>query len=179
MVLTTDTDADAKWFVYRTLNPDEVEIRYEEQPLFAWLPEMQLAPTSCETNVIGVGKYRPPSWFADALRENEAGRIDVALDIVYDKIDNWMSRGHYAACGAFLRSLSVEELPTRIILAIAVTTRPASDEIPQREEFFDRAWNALKMRNKNPEKLLGKLRVAAHLTPRKRPSAIRRFLGLY
>ncbi|MGA3067932.1 MAG: hypothetical protein ABSF29_13900 [Tepidisphaeraceae bacterium] len=123
-------------------------------------------------------------WLKEALRLDRCGFGARALDLVYDVIEGWLRdeksperNDKLRECDAFLDRLSTDGLPTRILLTIAVMTRPVSDKLKHREEFFERAWKTLESRGKDAEKLLGGLRVAAHLATAERPSAIKRMFG--
>lgn len=115
------------------------------------------------------------AWFDRALDLDRQGRTDEALDVVYDRINTWLREPHFGGCDAFLGRLNVESLPTRMLLAIAINTRPVSDELLNRQEFFERAWKSLESRGNDARKLLGRLRYAPHLAASKRPSRIKRF----
>jgi hypothetical protein len=104
------------------------------------------------------------SWFEGVLALNDRGEPAKALDLVYDKIEDWLHDGKFAECDAFLRRLNVESLPVRIVYAIAINTRMAADKLPHRSEFFERAWKTLERHGRDAKRLLGGLRNEAGFT---------------
>ena len=96
--------------------------------------------------------------FAEARRIESEGNISGALDIVYRSLDNTLRLGNFRVLDEFIRKLKPEELSIDMIISVLVLSRPASDEIKSREDFFERAWKSVESRKRNARELLGGLR---------------------
>jgi len=97
----------------------------------------------------------PDAWFTEAVRLNAIGETAAALDVVFDRIDDWLCEGKFEECDKFLGRLKVEETPTRLLLAILTVTYAAFDRLENRDEVFKRTWLALVFRGEDANRLLG------------------------
>jgi len=108
------------------------------------------------------------SWLDTARNLRLQGKASESLDVIYQTINRLLMAGRFDEVDAMLSTLDVESQGIELLLAIAIMTRPASDELKSREAFFERAWKTFKKNGKDAKKLLGNLRYAPHqMRPRR------------
>jgi hypothetical protein len=110
----------------------------------------------------------PNAWFDTAMSLERAGYLCSALDCLYLNIDTLLRSGQFSTIDDLVRRLEPNKLSIDFMIGILALTRPASEEIPSREQFFERAWNAVESRQRSARELLGGLRRAPK--PRQRTS---------
>jgi hypothetical protein len=92
-------------------------------------------------------------------REIEAnGQVAQALDIVFREVDRRLREGEFGECEEFLNAADIASLSTRMIMGLLSITFAASRELPARRRFFIAARKQLRLRGKDPERLIGGLR---------------------
>jgi hypothetical protein len=71
------------------------------------------------------------------------GDTDGATDTVFDRFDELLDRGDYAACDQILRRTDMEELDSNLMVAILVITLPAKGHLAERDPLYRRVKRAL------------------------------------
>lgn len=95
------------------------------------------------------------AWFDEAISLCGHGNKDAALDVIFDKIDDWLCEGKFDECNQFLGRLNVEETPTVLLLGVLTITYAADKYLENRHGVFARSWATITARGENAEKLLG------------------------
>lgn len=131
------------------------QVSYAFRELLA-LQVTVLPPGKCEqtesTNRIDC------AWLARAMQMEATGRSEESLDIIFDKLDDWLLGGCFDACSSFLADAPVDELSTAQLLTILTATSPASTKLPARATFFDRVREMLRQRGDDADTLLSGLK---------------------
>lgn len=89
---------------------------------------------------------------------------DIALDIVFDTIDDWLLNGQYEECGQFLAATPVESWSTPHLLTMLTATLHAASDVPERAAFYDRVERLLGQRCPNAGLLLQGLKAPGQET---------------
>lgn len=64
------------------------------------------------------------------------GRVDNALDVLYDRVDDLLLEGAFNTCNALLACVDVERSDETLLLGILTITHAARERLPRRAEFF-------------------------------------------
>ena len=97
-------------------------------------------------------------WLAEAMQLEATGRSEQSLDIIFEKLDDWLLGGSFDACSSFLADAPVDELSTAQLLTILTATLPACTKLPARATFFDRVRQFLRGRGEDADTLLSGLK---------------------
>lgn len=97
-------------------------------------------------------------WLAEAMQLEATGRSEESLDIIFEKLDDWLLGGSFDACSSFLADAPVDELSTAQLLTILTATLPACTKLPPRATFFDRVRQFLRGRGEDADTLLSGLK---------------------
>lgn len=84
----------------------------------------------------------------------KAGHSDLALDIIYDEIDDLLRARRFALCTSILDGTDTAQCSADILLALLTATLPAKSELPTRLLFFQRVERELGQRHECEEGLL-------------------------
>lgn len=94
-------------------------------------------------------------WFiSNAQQLVQAGRVEAALDSIYDQIDEMMRQGNFAELDRVLSGLAVAELSFHVLLGVLTATLPIRTRLPSRPGLFRRIGQILQERGENEEGLL-------------------------
>lgn len=96
-------------------------------------------------------------WLEEAMKLEATGRSEESLDIIFDKLDDWLLGGSFDACSSFLADAPVDQLLTAQLLTILTATLPAYVKLPARAAFFDRVREVLRQRGEDADTLLSGL----------------------
>ena len=114
------------------------------------------APQKCE-QTLGT-KQIDHAWLVEAIQLEATGRSEESLDIIFEKLDDWLLGGSFDACSSFLADAPVNELSTAQLLTILTATLPACTKLPARATFFDRVRQFLRGRGEDADTLLSGLK---------------------
>ena len=81
---------------------------------------------------------RPPSslsWIADVYSLVARKQPEAATDILFRKIDDWLSADQFSSVDSLLRALDLKRLDVSMMVAILALTQPASIQLRRREAF--------------------------------------------
>lgn len=93
--------------------------------------------------------------FDRAQQLAESGRVDAALDLVYEHVDELLLAGDFAAVSALLVQCEPSNLSTPVLLAILTSTLPARHKLLRaRSDAFARIERTLRDRGEPSEELL-------------------------
>lgn len=89
-----------------------------------------------------------PVWqfIFDAQRLAETGRVEAALDLIYEHLDEMMRRGELGNLDGILCGLPVADLPTDVLLGILSASLPMRARVSSRADFFSKVEKTLKER---------------------------------
>lgn len=90
-------------------------------------------------------------WLARAEAEP---KIDKALDIVFDAIDEMLLAGRFAEVDADLGRIDVRATSTDLLVGILTITFMARRELPSRAGFFELVRQELESRGENDPRTL-------------------------
>ena len=94
------------------------------------------------------------SFVDDAQRLASQGKIDAALDLIYDRADEMLLAGEFDELDAIIETLDVEQLSVDVLLGVLTITLPAKDKLTTRKEFFESVQRSLTDRGEYKEGLL-------------------------
>ena len=64
------------------------------------------------------------------------GDTDGATDEVFDRVDDLLERGDYAACDRILRQADLDRLDSNLMVAFLAITLPAREHLREREPLY-------------------------------------------
>ena len=99
-------------------------------------------------------RQRAISFISDAQQLVRVGRVEAALDLIYDRIDEMMRQDNLAELDGILPELSVAELSDHILLGVLTATLPIRTRLPSRPGLFGRIEQVLQERGAYEEGLL-------------------------
>jgi hypothetical protein len=94
------------------------------------------------------------SFIEQARRLDEHSQTDVALDIIFDQIDEMLLAGQFDRVDQLLIDTVTEEYSVELLLGILTATLPAKDRLCDRAEFFQRVAQTLQARGELKNGLL-------------------------
>lgn len=92
-----------------------------------------------------------------ALKLEQRGHIDSALDALYDRIDDLLKTGEFMTLDEMLRQASAGSFSTDILLGVLTATLPARSKLPGRAKFFAEAEGSIRARGEWENGLLAGL----------------------
>jgi hypothetical protein len=93
--------------------------------------------------------------FVDRARRLDAtGRTDLALDLLYDAIDQMMRESRFEELDAIIVGLPVAECSLDVLLAVLTATLPARTRLASRPRLFSDVQSTLEQRGEFEERLL-------------------------
>ena len=93
-------------------------------------------------------------WLTEAIRLEVAGRSEESLDIIFNKLDDWLCNRCFDLCSSFLNNVPVNGLSTDQLLTILTATLSARTDLPTRTSFINRVRRELDYKQENTEVLL-------------------------
>ena len=102
-------------------------------------------------------KQSTDNWLAKAIQLEASGQQEQSLDIIFDKLDDWLLAEDFDRCSSFLTDVQVDQLSTAQLLTILTVTYPAKTKLTTRRVFFDQVRKTLKARGENIASLLSGL----------------------
>jgi len=94
------------------------------------------------------------SFIQRAVRLDDQGRTDAALDLIYDSIDEMMRGGQFSELDSLLERLPTNTLSADMLLGVLTATLPARSRLANRKEFFCDVEACLKDRREFEDGLL-------------------------
>lgn len=114
--------------------------------------EVEIHPVS-QGNGADAPMARSTDFMQRAVRLDEKGHTDAALDLIYDSVDELMRKGEMALLDGVLTKLEPAGLSVDLLLGILTATLPARTRLPARRSLFPRAERILKDRGEYQEGL--------------------------
>ncbi len=97
----------------------------------------------------------PRESFLDrALRLDQRGQVDAALDLLYDSFDGLFRRGEFERADSLLSQLSADKFSADVLLGILTATLPARSRLPSRPRFYHAVESTLRGRGELEDGLL-------------------------
>ena len=75
---------------------------------------------------------------AEAYRLDQSGRIDAAIDLIFDRVDTLLCGGDFEECDLLLRAVEVDRLSVDLMVAFLSITLAARDRLRERARFYSR-----------------------------------------
>lgn len=94
------------------------------------------------------------SFVHRALRLEQRGQIDAALDLLYDGFDELFRKNEFATADALLAQMSVRDYSVDLLLGVLTATLPARSRLPSRAEFYRAVESDLHSRGEEEDGLL-------------------------
>jgi hypothetical protein len=69
-------------------------------------------------------------------RLERLGRIDAALDILYDRVDDLLKARDFSTVDELLRQADVSSFSVDVLLGLLTATLPGRSKLPARSKFF-------------------------------------------
>ena len=76
------------------------------------------------------------SFVLDAQRIAEQGKVDSALDLIYERADEMLLAGEFSPLNKIISDLSVDNLTIDVLLAVLTISLPAKSKLPARSSFY-------------------------------------------
>lgn len=89
-----------------------------------------------------------------AIKLDQRGNTDAALDLLYDTVDDQMRKGRFDDLSNIFASANADTLSVDVILGLLTATLPARCRISERTNFFDKAKHSLAKRGLLTDDLL-------------------------
>lgn len=80
--------------------------------------------------------------------------IDATLDIIFEHIDDLLTRGAFKETDRILAMVDVKQCSTEVLIGLLTTTLPARKRLGVREDFFFRVEREIRSREEWEEGLL-------------------------
>jgi hypothetical protein len=93
-------------------------------------------------------------WLTRAMVLDKQGRIEAALDTIYDQLDDLLIDEQFFRVDNFLSLFAPRKFSATLSLAVLSVTRPYRHMLSNRSTVCRLAREALLFQGKNPEKLL-------------------------
>ena len=93
-------------------------------------------------------------WMQQAVALAEGGRIDAALDVLFDAIDDPEIGGRFEEVNALLVDPSTAQLHTDLLIGMLVTTLPCKSKLPARPAYCEAVRLVLIERHEDVDALL-------------------------
>lgn len=104
---------------------------------------------------IAISKGKPSeSFIRHARRLDERGQTDIALDLIFDQIDEMLLAGQFECVNELLADIPTDKYSLELLLGILTATLPAKNRMPVRAAFFERVSRTLENRGERNEGLL-------------------------
>ena len=97
-------------------------------------------------------------WLNQAIECDRGGRIDAAIDVLFDNFDNLLSAGDFATTDAVIAQVAIANVSLTFLMGVLSITLPASDKLANRKPLFNAAWEMAIETERPAEALLGGLR---------------------
>lgn len=110
----------------------------------------RLAQNSNEIGVASSGN----GFLVHALQLHRLGRIDSALDLIYDNIDEMLLASKFEQVDQLLKTVDTNAYPVDILLALLTITLAAKHRLPHRSDLFSRIKATLIARGEMRDGLL-------------------------
>lgn len=81
----------------------------------------------------------PPPWVEEAITLQDQGRIDDAIDVIFDHFDDLHRDGKFTESDAALAPIDVSRLGEDLLVAVLGITRLAVKHLPSRPAFVAKA----------------------------------------
>jgi len=75
-------------------------------------------------------------WLNQAAKLHGEGKIDAAIDLIYNHVDELLIAGDFETVNDFLPRVSLK-LPVDLLISILTITLAAHELLPNRKIFFD------------------------------------------
>ncbi len=101
-----------------------------------------------------IGQSHQLSFVGRAKRLSEVDRLNSALDLVYDSIDEMLRTGKLSQLDSILATIPVNELSRDLLIGFLTATLPARSRLPARKKLFADTMRSLSERGEFEEGLL-------------------------
>lgn len=89
-----------------------------------------------------------------AGRLDRRGKTDVALDLIYDTVDEWMIAGDFDRLDFLLASVAADDYSADILLGLLTASLPGRTRLPSRRKLYSETERILKQRGQWEDGLL-------------------------
>jgi hypothetical protein len=144
----------AQMFAWVVSNTDDMNLALFTQEVQRLLPQNVITKLILNMERTPHLSRQVRSFVDDAQRLASQGKIDAALDLIYDRADEMLLAGELEALDALIEGLDVEQLSVDVLLGVLTITLPAKDKLTTRKEFFESVQRSLTDRGEYKEGLL-------------------------
>jgi hypothetical protein len=116
--------------------------------------EVEIHPVAEGANGANASLTQSKEFVQRAVRLDEKGHTDAALDLIYDSVDELMRKGEFPQLDSMLSKVEPASLSADILLGILTATLPARSRLAARRDLFRKAESVLKARSDWQEGLL-------------------------
>ncbi len=93
-------------------------------------------------------------FFEPMIRLDKQGRVHAALDLLYERIDQFFRRGRFADVDSIVANTNYATLSTNLLVGLLTATLPAKSKLPSRAHLFRQAESLIKERREWDDDLL-------------------------
>lgn len=97
--------------------------------------------------------------FVESLVRTAKDNINIAIDLVYETIEDLLINSEYVTCDYILYLIDVEDLDPAVLISLLVITLPAKKRLRHRPRFFYRVFRLIYLSygKKHADKVLNSL----------------------
>lgn len=99
-----------------------------------------------------------PNWLEQVYLLTMAHKIDNAVDIVFERLDELFRHEKFEDCDNILQIVDLYKLETNLIIAFLSITLRAADKLPSRGNFVNRARQRFLAMELEPDRISKLLR---------------------
>jgi hypothetical protein len=105
----------------------------------SWMPiDVAVIRKVVRIDATDVHPPRQRSILEDARRLDKLGRIDAALDIVFDRVDELLLEGDFEKVDQEISRIRETDFSAELLLGILTVTLPAKENLPGRPDLYSR-----------------------------------------
>lgn len=84
-----------------------------------------------------------PAELKHSLESFEPQDVDEALDLLFDKVDRWLTKSQFDTVDEFISMVDVEKLSEDLLIGVLSITFPARSKLPARTSYMKRLESCL------------------------------------
>ncbi len=97
---------------------------------------------------------QPLVFLRNVKRLDKRERLDTALDLIFDQVDELLLSGAFDEVDQILGHVVPDEFSTEVLVGLLTVTLPAKNQLARRDEFFQRVAETLRTRGETDQRIL-------------------------
>lgn len=79
-----------------------------------------------------------PTWLNDVYSYVAQGRVDPAVDLLFQHVDDLLSAGQFARCDDLIRTIDLKRFDTNLLVGVLSVTLGAADKLSARASLVEK-----------------------------------------